>query len=133
MAMKKTRNYLICILLILAIAFYMSWKNGLFSTAAAPEVFRILSDSFFVPGFLFLGYGAMSWASTKGTYDMLSFGCGRVARNFVPSMDKHKYDDFYKYKQARDEKGRVWRPHILICGLGTVCLAAGFMLLYFAV
>lgn len=131
--MKKRRNYLICILLILAIAFYMSWQNGLFSAAAAPEAFRILSDSFFVPGFLFLGCGALSWASAKGTYDMISFGCGRVARNFVPSMDKQKYDDFYKYKQARDEKGRTWRPHILICGLMALILAAVFMLLYFAV
>lgn len=131
--MKKRVNYLICSFLILAIAFSVSWQNGLFSSSAVSEVFRILSDSFFVPGFLFFGCGAISWASTKGTYDMLGFGCGRVARNFVPSMDKHKYDDFYKYKQARDEKGRTWRPHIFLCGLGALGVAALFMLLYYVV
>lgn len=130
--MKKKRNYLICALLILAVALLMSWQRGLFSVTAASEAFRILSDSFFVPGILFMGCGLLGFASSKGTYDMIGFGFGRMVRNFVPNMDKHKYDDFYKYKQRRDEGGRRWKPYLLISGAAAFALALLFTVLYYA-
>ena len=97
--MKKRTYYLICMGVILVIALIMSVKGGLFSAGERAEIFRILSDSFFVPGVLFVGAGALSWGASKGTYDMLSYGCGRMARHFVPGMDKEKYSSFYRYKQ----------------------------------
>ncbi len=68
--MKKRWNYLICASVILVIAFLMSLRNGLFSAGTAEEVFRVLSDSFFVPGIVFAGCGLLGFASSKGTYDM---------------------------------------------------------------
>ena len=130
--MDKRRNYLICATLILVIAFLVSWQKGLFSASEAREAFRILSDSFFVPGILFMGCGLLGFASSKGTYDMVGFGFGRMMRNFVPGMDKQKYDDFYKYKQRRDEDGRNWKPHLVISGAVAFGLALIFTGLYYA-
>ncbi len=129
--MKKRWNYLICASVILVIAFLMSLRNGLFSAGTAEEVFRVLSDSFFVPGIVFAGCGLLGFASSKGTYDMLNFGVGRVMRNFLPVADKHKYDDFYHYKQKRDEEGRTWKPYLFISGCMAVLLALLFTALFY--
>ena len=66
MAMKKRTYYLICMGVILVIALIMSVKGGLFSAGERAEIFRILSDSFFVPGVLFVGAGALSWGALYG-------------------------------------------------------------------
>lgn len=129
--MKKQWNYLVCAVMILVAAFLMSWLKGLFSAATAKEAFRILSDSFFVPAVVFMGGGLLGFASTKGTYDMLSFGVGRMMRNFLPMMDKHKYDDFYQYKLSRDEAGRTWKPYLLVSGAGAGVLALLFTALFY--
>lgn len=63
--MKKRTYYLICMGVILVIALIMSVKGGLFSAGERAEIFRILSDSFFVPGVLFVGAGALSWGGIK--------------------------------------------------------------------
>ncbi len=131
--MKKQLNYLICAVLILVIALFVSWRGGLFSADTARGVFRILADSFFVPGVLFMGCGLLGFASSKGTYDMISFGFGRMMRYFVPMMDKRKYDDFYKYKQRRDEDGRAWKPFLFISGAVAFSLSLLFTVLYYAV
>ena len=57
--MKKRTYYLICMGVILVIALIMSVKGGFFSAGERAEIFRILSDSFFVPGVLFVGAGAL--------------------------------------------------------------------------
>ncbi len=64
--MKKRTYYLICMGVILVIALIMSVKGGLFSAGERAEIFRILSDSFFVPGVLFVGAGALSWGAILG-------------------------------------------------------------------
>ncbi len=56
---------------------------------------------------------------------------GRMARHFVPGMDKEKYSSFYRYKQQRDEGGRGWKPHVLLSGLIALLIAGVFMALYF--
>ena len=129
--MKKRTYYLICMGVILVIALFVSIKGGLFSAGEMAEAFRILSDSFFVPGVLFMGAGALGWVSSKGTYDMLGYGCGRLARHFIPGMDKEKYDDFFRYKQQRDENGRKWKSHLLLSGMAAILIAGVFMVLYF--
>ena len=129
--MKKRTYYLICAGVILAIALFIAKESGIFSEKTPSDIFRILSDSFFVPGILFIGSGALGWMATKGTYDMISFGCGRVARNFIPGMDKEKFDNFYQYKQRRDEDGRKWKPHLFISGMAAFLLALVFTILYF--
>lgn len=129
--MRRRTYYLICAGVILAIALFLAGEGGIFSADTPSEIFRILSDSFFVPGILFMGCGALGWMATKGTYDMLSFGCGRITRNFIPGMDKEKFDNFYQYKQRRDEDGRKWKPHLLISGAMAFLLALVFTVLYF--
>ena len=129
--MKKRTYYLICMGVILVIALIMSVKGGLFSAGERAEIFRILSDSFFVPGVLFVGAGALSWGASKGTYDMLSYGCGRMARQSAPGTAKQKYSRHYRNKQQRDEGGRGWKPHVLLSGLIALLIAGVFMALYF--
>ncbi len=68
--MKRRTYYLICAGVILAIALFLAGEGGIFSADTPSEIFRILSDSFFVPGILFMGCGALGWMATKGTYDM---------------------------------------------------------------
>lgn len=123
-------EYLIDAGLIIILAAVVAWQKELFSADSLSVCMGILSDCFIVPGFVFAGIGAISWASTKGVYDMLSFGGGRAVRWFVPGMDKERYENFYKYKQYKEEKGRKWHPHLLICGMAAIVIAVITYLIY---
>lgn len=121
--MKKRKSYFITIILIVAVVALMIWSRRLFAAETVKEFMGLLSDCFLVPGVLFFGFGALSWASTKGVYDVLSFGGGSIMRFFIPGMQREKYDNFYNYKMEKEKKGRTWFPEALICGAVTLLLS----------
>lgn len=128
--MKKTRSYAVTIGVILLIAALVAWQRDLSGSESVKEAMGILSDCFFVPGVLFTGIGAISWASLTGLYDILGFGGGRAVRMLIPGMGKENYEDFYAYKQMKEKKGRNWKPHFLICGLLSILITITFYLIY---
>lgn len=121
--MKKVGKYIFHSAVILVIAVLIALQRDLFDAASAKEAAGILSDAFFVPGVLYTGIGILSIAASKGTYDMLAFGSGKVMSRFIPTMDKEKYRDYYAYRCQKDEKGRTWNPLLLIIGLITCAVA----------
>lgn len=115
------------------IAAFVGWYNGLYESQSLKETIGILSNVFSVPGIIITGIALIGWAGTKGQFDMLSFGVGRVFSDIVPFMDRNKYDDFYKYREEKLENGRNWKPVQLICGLVSLALGAVFTIIYLAI
>ncbi len=128
--MKKWMKYGMTALAILAAAVFLAWRRDIFSAEDAGEIMGICSDCILVPGILSFGIGALSWAASKGAYDMLSFGSGSMARWIVPGMDKSRYDDFYEYKLEKEKNGRKWSPHLFFCGLAAIGVAVLFYAAY---
>lgn len=128
--MKKTTNYFITMLVALVITALVAWQRGLFQAETAAMAMAALSDGFFTAGIILAGIGAISWASMSGVYDIFRFGSGRAVRWFVPTMDKEKYEDFYRYKQEKEQKGRTWKPHLLWGGLSSLFLAVILYIFY---
>ena len=104
------------------------WLEKPFAAETAKETVGLLCDCFTVPGIMFLGIGGLTWVAHMGAFD--SFGY--IFRNFSlhnvwMTKPKKKYESFYDYKQAKDEKGRPWLTHFAV--LGAISLAVGFLLL----
>lgn len=109
----------------------MMLYTNVFSSEDAQSVYGKLSDCFFVPGALYAGFAALSWAASKGMFDSFSY----IFRNFslhslIPGSQPRKYVSFYDYKQEKDKKGRVWYKHILFIGLIGLAVSALFLILY---
>ena len=129
---RQILRYGISAALLLAIAAAIAaWKN-LFAAENAEAVFRILSDSFTVPGVVFAGIGGLSFVASKGGYDAFGYTFYNFAlHNLFPTRHPKKYASLYDYKQEKNEKGRRWWPHLLWTGLGGLAVSLLFLILYF--
>ena len=131
---KTVVSILIHVAVLVALAVAVAWVKGIFGQTEPSQVFRVLSDSFLVPGVVFSGIAGLSWASSKGAYDALrytfyNFGLHTI---WVTKPKKH-FATLYEYKTEKDEKGRRWFPHMLYVGLAGIAVAGIFLVLYFAV
>ena len=127
--MKKLKGTnVISSLIVAVIVFGFSLATGGIKEAeGAQEIVRYLCDAFTAPGVVLVGAGALSWASTKGAYDVFGYGL-KVIWSWLPftgtNMDGVTYYDYAKEKQ----ENRVgWRADMLI--VGGVCLAVALILL----
>jgi hypothetical protein len=115
---------IIAAVLILVIS---AFSRGLFSAADGEELFKDLSDCFFITGIILSGVGAISWAGTEGTFDMISYGCKTFFGLFSASYAKKLPKSFYDYKQERVTMNKPWLMQTLVVGL--TVLAIGLLLL----
>jgi len=117
-------------IIALLIARYQGFAIGKSFTLNA----RYLSDGCFVIGFLISGIGALTWISTTGFFDMMSYGVVYGVKALVGLFGgsrKPQNKDFYTYKLEKDEKRGKPIYSILICGLIFVALSAGFLWIYY--
>lgn len=128
--MKKSVAYFVDGLIVFVVASLICVQRGLFAAESATSAFHILSDGFFVSGILFAGIGLLGLAASKGTYDMLSFGFGRVFRNFIPTMNRDRYEHFYEYKEEKEQRKRKWTPTLTVCGSFALACSVLFLILY---
>ncbi len=122
-------NWIRAGILLLAGIIGMLFVEGIFSSATAHEVLSDLANVFFVPGVLYAGFGGLSFVSAMGGFD--SFGY--IFTNFslhslLPTRQPKRYKTYYEYKTAKDEKGRMWFPHILILGGASIVVSVLFLL-----
>lgn len=130
--MKKIKTTdLIASLIVAAVllAFSMA-TSGLFKSENAKEAMRHLCDAFTAPGVVLVCVGALSWASSKGAYDIFGYGV-KMLWGMLPftsvNMDNVSY---YDYAREKAEKRSGWRIDMLL--VGTVCLtiALVFLIIY---
>lgn len=81
-----------------------------------PDIYRLLSDACIASAVLVGGIGLLVFASSEGTFDMLSFGFRQFINHFRPSARNERYIDFYEYKQSKGERKRPV-AHMLLVGI----------------
>ena len=124
--MSKTKKNLIYAAVCAAIVLIIAALRGLFSSQNTQEAMRILCDAFFIAGVLFAGVGLLTWAASKGAYDIFSYAGKVIILKFRPKEDIPKY---YDYVQEKNQSRKVWLKELAVCG--AICLVlAGLFLLF---
>ena len=112
--MKNSKKFWISLCICSVCTFLTAWLMGVFGQTDAESVFRILSDSFLVVGMVAICIALHLFASNEGTFDMIAYGLQTFWGVFRKDMSR-KYDTFYDYRVARQEKKAPFL-FLLACG-----------------
>lgn len=128
---KFGKEFAITVLIALAMAISLSVWRGLFEQTDVAGVFRVLSDSFLIPGALFAGIGGLTWVASYGFFDIMSYGCSAVFGRFIPFDSAYRRkENYYDYRQKKEAKGRTWKKDMVFSGLTFILLSILFSVIY---
>ena len=128
--MKNWLKYVITGSIGLGFALLIMLSKGVFSQTNPKEVYKILSDSFFVPGVCITGFGLLILASNGGTFDMLSFGMKKFFSLFKRDLKGTMNETFYDYKVAKEGTEKSF-GYMVIIGLVFIAISVIFVVFYF--
>lgn len=115
------KKYLIDLGIGLLLALGLCAALGLFAAETAPDVLRILSDGFFVPGAIFLCLGGLTFTRNGGVMDGLGFTF-KTALARIRSDYETAHMTFAEYRAERESKATSPMPSVL-AGLTHLAIA----------
>ncbi len=131
---KKCIPWSLLVLGELMVAFLIARYQGL-SQAHEPTLnARYLSDGFFIVGLFMTGVGLLTWISTTGFFDMMSYGVQYGVRAFIGLFGSNRKPDnqnFYDYKMAKEEKRGKPGYVILLSGAAMILLSVVFLAIHY--
>lgn len=95
----------------------------LFSQTEPLAIAKILSDSFFVPGAVFVGIAVIGWISSKGTFDIFGYSLRGLFYLFK-SESYYKQTSFYDYRTKKQEGRKPFKRNMLVIGVIFLLLGA---------
>jgi hypothetical protein len=131
--MKKKELILtgVCAALALTGAVFTAVNRELFAQPDFRAAAGALSDCFLVPGVFMTGIGGISYISSRGGYDGLSYAFARFSHILMPTRENTRVPEhFYEYKQEKAKKGRAWLKHVFFTGLAALLISAVFLIVY---
>lgn len=78
------------------------YKNA-FETRSLRTLYGVLSDAFFVPGVIIVGFGIMTHIAQGGFLDGISYSLKRAALSFIPGGRIKKEETFAEYKERKND------------------------------
>lgn len=131
--LKALLQYSITTAIGVSVAVVIMAVKGLFGGVELEpqEIYKILSDAFFVPGVIIGGVGLIVFASHGGVFDMLGFSVRLFFDLFRRDVTKRKYRDFYEYKEAKKDKQRSSILFLLLVGVAFIAVSIVFLVLYY--
>lgn len=123
--MKKSVKHLIYCAVTLTLVFVTAVLQGLFNPPSGMRVSVIICNAFFIIGVLMAGIGILSWAGSKGTYDILSYAGKVILVKFKP---KEKMQSYYDYTQEKNKNRKAWLKELTIWG--AICIAISALLIF---
>ena len=115
------KKYLIDLGIGMLLALGLCAALGLFAAEAAPDVLRILSDGFFVPGAIFLCLGGLTFTRNGGVMDGLGFTF-KTALARIRADYETAHMTFAEYRAERESKATSPMPSVL-AGLTHLAIA----------
>lgn len=123
--MKKSVKHLIYCAVTLTLVFVTAVLQGLFNPPSGMRVSVILCNAFFIIGVLMAGIGILSWAGSKGTYDIFSYAGKVILVKFKP---KEKMQSYYDYTQEKSKNRKAWLKELTVWG--AICIAISALLIF---
>ena len=126
---KIILRYLITLGAAIAMLLLVLWVNDYSSATELVDKYRILADSFTVPGVVLVMLTALVRLSAEGAFDGLGYVLRHGMQMLVPRR-KYKHETYYDYKQSKGDK----KPHGYSCmffvGIVFVFIAVVFVVLH---
>ena len=123
--MKKSVKHLIYCAVTLTLVFVTAVLQGLFNPPSGMRVSVIICNEFFIIGVLMAGIGILSWAGSKGTYDIFSYAGKVILVKFKP---KEKMQSYYDYTQEKNKNRKAWLKELTVWG--AICIAISALLIF---
>ena len=123
--MKKSVKHLIYCAVTLTLVFVTAVLQGLFNPPSGMRVSVIICNAFFIIGVLTAGIGILSWAGSKGTYDIFSYAGKVILVKFKP---KEKMQSYYDYTQEKSKNRKAWLKELTVWG--AICIAISALLIF---
>lgn len=128
--MKGYVRFLIVLAVGLLVSFLIILSKEVFSFTSPVDVYKALTDAFFVSGALITCYGLLVVASNGGTFDMITYGIRRFFDVFRRDVMNTKYKTFYEYRKAKQEKHARY-GYFVFAGLFLLGISFLFLALYY--
>ena len=126
--MNNKYKYLITLIIGLLFAFIYAVLNNIFAQTDREKIFHILTDSFFVPGILFVCFGILVFSSNGGTFDMIKYGTVRFLSLFKRDYNDVKYKSYYEYVSEKHEKNQSF-GYLIMVGIVFIIISLIFLTL----
>ena len=123
--MKKSVKHLIYCAVTLTLVFVTAVLQGLFNPHSGMRVSVIICNAFFIIGVLMAGIGILSWAGSKGTYDIFSYAGKVILVKFKP---KEKMQSYYDYTQEKSKNHKAGLKELTVWG--AICIAISALLIF---
>ena len=123
--MKKSVKHMIYCAVTLVLVFVTAVLQGLFNPPSGIRVSVIICNAFFIIGVLMAGIGILSWAGSKGTYDIFSYAGKVILVKFKP---KEKMQTYYDYTQEKSKNRKAWLKELTVWG--AICIAISALLIF---
>ena len=92
-------KYIICFGIASIITFVVFWIKGFFTDSISVNI-QILSDGFFVSGFLMLAFAGMAFISGEGAFIGLGFIFRNIVQAFTP-MGRKNHEFYAQYRERK--------------------------------
>ena len=90
---------------------------NLFEQTETLQIIRILSDSFFLPGALFVGVALIGWIGSKGIFDIFGYSMRSLFSMFKRESYYQRQETFFDYRTAKDETRKPFNLPMMVVGL----------------
>lgn len=125
--MKKYLKYIITSSIGLSVTILILLSKKIFAQDKLLEIYKILTDAFFVPGVLIFGFGLLVYSSNEGVFDIVSYGMKAFFNLFRTKPQKQV--TYYEYKIAKHEHDKPI-VFFLIVGAVFMVISMIFTILY---
>ena len=125
----KWRNVLIGAAVSAVITLGILTIRGYLQLEDYNEKMAALSDGFFVPGVLFLGFGLLVFIADDGFFDIFSYGMLKLVTSIRGRRRKEEDGpkDFYEYREAKHGTKKGPFTHLFFIGALDIALAVLFL------
>ena len=142
--MKKVsekKKYMVTAVIGLIIAVISLLVRRVFSASSAKDLFRILADSFTLPGGLLLAAGLGIWILNQGGFDGLIYMTRVLFRSktqtkegSISENEEGRVEPYSEFIIKRhEERQMTGYSFIIICAVAFLALAGLFIILYYCV
>lgn len=125
------RSIVIFVITTTLLILFFVWKKVFSGELEKQELYRVLSDGFFITGALYLSFAALQFVSSRGEFDSFRYGMKQFFHTHRPTKNfENSHQTYGDYVTEKNETRRFKADIELYAGLILLVTAIVFYLLY---